>query len=112
MNQATAPAETQTTEPEASLPLSLLIEKYPNLRNLVEVQCPVIAILAQKQISLGEVLGLDVGSVIVFSKHNSDPISLCVNNVEVGSGKTIKVGDHFGLHLRDYSQASVVKAVL
>lgn len=100
---------TKTVE---NLSLTSLLERIPNLGQVLDVQCPVIAILAEKDVSLGEVLALDVGSVIVFSKHNSDPIGLRVNNVTVGSGKTIKVGDHFGLHLREYSQTSAIEAVL
>ncbi len=83
-----------------------------NLETLLDVELPLIAILAEKEISLGEIIDLDVDSVIVFPKHNSDPISLRVNNVEVGSGKTIKVGDHFGLHLRNYSPEKVVHSLI
>ncbi|MHC4936081.1 MAG: FliM/FliN family flagellar motor switch protein [Planctomycetota bacterium] len=83
-----------------------------NLQALLDVELPLIAVLAEKELSLAEVLGLEVDSVIVFPKHNSDPISLRVNNVEVGSGKTIKVGDHFGLHLRSYSPERVVHTLL
>ena len=92
------------------LPLDALVESYPNLKQVIDVRCPVIAILAEKRLPLASILSLDVGSVIVFPKHNSDPITLLVNNVVVGTGKTIKVGDHFGLHLRSYSQESVLKA--
>ena len=91
--------------------LQELLEKHPNLDRLLDVKLPVIAILVEKELPLCTVLELDIGSVIVFSKHDSAPIALRVNNVEVGFGKTIKVGDHFGLHLRSYSQASVVAAV-
>ncbi len=83
-----------------------------NLDALLDVEIPLIAVLAEKSLSLSEILDLAVDSVIVFSKHNSDPISLRVNNVEVGSGKTIKVGDHFGLHLRQYSPEKVVHTLL
>jgi flagellar motor switch protein FliN/FliY len=83
-----------------------------NLDALLDVELPLIAVLAEKQLSLAEILELEVDSVIVFPKHNSDPISLRVNNVEVGSGKTIKVGDHFGLHLRHYSPEKVVHTLL
>ena len=82
-----------------------------NLEALLDVELPLIAVLAEKELSLADVLDLDVDSVIVFPKHNSDPISLLVNNVEVGSGKTIKVGDHFGLHLRHYSPEKVVHSL-
>ncbi len=82
-----------------------------NLETLLDVELPLIAVLAEKRLTLAEVLDLDVDSVIVFPKHNSDPISLRVNNVEVGSGKTIKVGDHFGLHHRHYSPEKVVHSL-
>ncbi|MFN0059568.1 MAG: FliM/FliN family flagellar motor switch protein [Planctomycetota bacterium] len=97
--------------PPTALSLDELLGKYPNLRAVLDVPLSVIAILAQKELMLGQVLALDIDSVIVFSKHNSDPITFLVNNVVVGSGKTIKVGDHFGLHLRNYSQEQVVRAV-
>lgn len=92
--------------------LSELLKDYPNLRALLDVKLPLIAILAEKELPLSQVLELDIDSVIVFQKHNSDPIDLKVNNVSVGSGKTIKVGDHFGLHLRSYSPEKVARAVI
>ncbi|MGE3164265.1 MAG: FliM/FliN family flagellar motor C-terminal domain-containing protein [Planctomycetota bacterium] len=97
-------AEPRTSESPAGLD--------PILGALQDVRLPLIAILAAKTMPLSAVLDLDVGSVIVFPKHNADPITLMVNNVPVGSGKTIKVGDHFGLHLRSYSQAAVLRAAL
>ena len=90
---------------------SELLQKNPNLSSLLEIKLPVIAILAEKGLPLKSVLELNVGSVIVFEKNDSEPISLYVNNVQVATGKTIKVGDRFGLHLRNYSRSSVVDAV-
>ena len=92
-------------------PLAQLLDAHPNLDPLLDVQLPVIAILAEKTMHLSGVLDLDIGSVIVFPKTDSAPITLRVNNVEVGSGKTIKVGDRFGLHLRSYCQKAVIDAV-
>lgn len=88
-----------------------LVDRYPNLSALLDVRLPVIAILAEKELPLSQVLELDIDSVIVFQKHNSDPIALKVNNVNVGSGKTIKVGDHFGLHLRNYDAQKAAESL-
>lgn len=93
-------------------PLPEILEEYPNLRSLLGVEMTMIAVLAEKRVSLEQILRLDVGSVIVFQKHNSDPITLQVNDVPVASGKTIKVGDHFGLHLRRSSHAAVARAAV
>mgnify|MGYP001127691498 CR=1 FL=1 len=41
------------------------------------------------------------GGIIVFRKHNSEPLDLRVNNQRIGSVKTIKVGEKFGLHVRE-----------
>lgn len=94
-----------------SLTLDEVLEDHPNLSCLLDIRLPIVAILAEKDMPLQRVLDLGIGSVIMFSKHNTDPITLRVNNVAVGSGKTIKVGDHFGLHIRNYSQQAVVQAV-
>jgi flagellar motor switch/type III secretory pathway protein FliN len=94
-----------------NLDLDTILERFPNLHAVLDVKLPVVAILAHKELTLGQVLALDVDSVIVFNKHNSDPITLLVNNVVVGSGKTVKVGDHFGLHLRNYNPEQVARAV-
>ena len=101
-----------TVSSASAIPLATLLEKYPNLDKLLGVRCPVIAVLADKVMHLNSVLKLDIGSVIVFPKHNTDSIHLLVNNVVVGAGKTIKVGDHFGLHLRSISQEAVIESVL
>ena len=97
-----------STDTGHSEPIAGLLETNPNLEPLLDVKLPVIAILAEKTMHLSGILELDIGSVIVFPKTDSAPITLRVNNVEVGSGKTIKVGDRFGLHLRSYCQKAVL----
>ena len=97
-----------TTPPQ---PLSQLVAEHPNLEYLLDVRLPVIAILAEKDMPFHAILRMTVGSIISFAKHDADPITLMVNNVEVGSGKTIKVGDHFGLHVRNYSPNSLVESL-
>ena len=87
------------------------IRSTPNLGTLLEVVLPVTAVLAEKTMPLCQVLELTIDSVIVFNKHNSDPVNLVVNNILVGSGKTVKVADHFGLHLRQCSPEKVVASL-
>jgi len=58
-------------------------------------------VLAEKSATLEEVLSLCVGSVIVFKKHSSELLDLLVSNRRIGAGKTVKFGEHFGLHLRE-----------
>ena len=77
------------------------VEKFPNLQKLLDLELPVIVVLAQKEATLDEILNFAQGGIIVFKKHNSEPLDLLVNNERIGSGKTIKVGEKFGLHVRE-----------
>ncbi len=76
-------------------------EKFPNLQKLLDLELPVIVVLAEKEATLEEILNFAQGGIIVFKKHNSEPLDLLVNNQRIGSGKTIKVGEKFGLHVRE-----------
>ncbi|MDQ7779047.1 MAG: FliM/FliN family flagellar motor switch protein [Planctomycetota bacterium] len=80
-------------------------EKKPgrqvNVEQVLDIQVPVVAILAQKDITLREALQLTVGNVIQFEKSIEEPIDLLVNNVAVANGNTVKVGERFGLQIRE-----------
>ncbi len=78
-----------------------IFEKYPNLEKILNLELPVIVVLAEKASTLEEVLALAEGSVIVFKKHNTDPLDILVHNRRIGAGKTIKIGEHFGVHVRE-----------
>ncbi len=76
-------------------------QPYPNLKALLNLELPVIVVLAEKEATLEEVLNFAEGGIIPFKKNNSEPLELLVNNQRIGSGKTIKVGERFGLHVRE-----------
>lgn len=77
------------------------MEKYPNLDKLLATEMPIIITLGEKPLSLEDVLSLAEGSVIVFKKHNSEPLDILVNNRRIGTGKAIKIGERFGVHIRE-----------
>ena len=61
----------------------------------------VIVVLAEKTATLEEVLSLSTGSVIVFGKHHTDPLDLLVANRRIGAGRAVKLGERFGLQVRE-----------
>jgi flagellar motor switch protein FliN len=75
--------------------------QYPNLEKVLNLELPVIVVLAEKPTTLEEVLNLNEGSVIVFKKHNSEPLDILINNRRIGAGRTIKIGERFGVHVRE-----------
>lgn len=76
-------------------------KRYPNIEKILNLELPVIVVLAEKAMSVEDVLALNEGSVIVFKKHNSESLDILINNRKIGAGKTIKIGERFGVHIRE-----------
>jgi flagellar motor switch protein FliN/FliY len=70
------------------------------LRRLVTIEVPVIVQLAQRRMSLNEVMRLAVGAIVEFHKPADQDLQLLVNNKIIAEGQAVKVGENFGLRLR------------
>jgi flagellar motor switch protein FliN/FliY len=71
-----------------------------DLKRILQLQVPVIVTLAEKKLPLSEVLRLGVGSIIEFVKANDDPLQLLINNRTIAVGEAVKVGENFGLRIK------------
>src|SRR5256885_16991141 len=79
------------------------------LGRILRLSVPVIVRLAERKLSLSEVLRLGVGAIIEFSKSSEEPLELLINNKPIGLGVTVKVGENFGLKI---TQVGDVKQVI
>jgi flagellar motor switch protein FliN/FliY len=79
------------------------------LQRILRLNVPVIVKLAERKLSLSEVLRLGTGAIIEFSKRSDEPLELLINNKAVAVGETVKVGENFGLRL---TQIGDVKQVI
>jgi flagellar motor switch protein FliN/FliY len=79
------------------------------LRRILHLSVPVIVKLAERKLSLSEVLRLGTGAIIEFSKSSEEPLELLINNKVIGVGETVKVGENFGLRI---TQIGDVKQVI
>ena len=70
-----------------------------DVKRILRLQVPVIAVLGQKRMKLGEVLGLNIGSIIQLDKPSEDLLDLMVNDQRVGRGETVRIGENFGLQV-------------
>jgi flagellar motor switch/type III secretory pathway protein FliN len=89
----TAPPAKPSARPAVSHPIS------PTVSRLLKTEVPVIVTLASKQESAGKLLHLGPGSIIEFSQSCDSPLQLSVNNLPIGLGEAVKIGDHFGLKI-------------
>ncbi len=79
------------------------------LHRILRLQVPVIVRLAERKLSLSEVLRLGAGAIIEFSKASDEPLELLINNKPIGLGEAVKVGENFGLRI---TQIGDVKQVI
>ena len=79
------------------------------LQRIMRLQVPVIVKLAERTLTLSEVMRLGTGAIIEFFKSNDEPLELLINNTPIGTGEAVKVGENFGLKITHIGD---VKAVI
>ena len=79
------------------------------LQRILHLSVPVIVKLAERKLSLSEVLRLGNGAIIEFFKSSDEPLELLINNKSIALGETVKVGENFGLRI---TQVGDVRAVI
>jgi flagellar motor switch protein FliN/FliY len=70
-----------------------------DLKRILRLEVPVIVKLAERKLTLGEVMRLGAGAIIEFSKNSDEPLELLINNKAIGVGDAVKVGENFGLKI-------------
>lgn len=79
------------------------------LTRILQLEVPVIVKLAERQLTVAEVMRLGPGAIIEFEKASDEALELMVNNKTIGVGETVKVGENFGLKI---TQVGDVKQVI
>jgi flagellar motor switch protein FliN/FliY len=79
------------------------------LQRILRLEVPVIVKLAERKLSMSEVLRLGVGAIIEFAKSSEEPLDLLINNKPIGVGEAVKVGENFGLRI---TQIGDVKSLI
>lgn len=83
-----------------------------DVKSILSLEVPVVVVLAERTMTLGEVLGLRPGSIVEVEKAAEDDLALRINNRDVGAGVAVKVGENFGLRIASIgSQAKRVEAL-
>ena len=67
---------------------------------ILKLEVPVIVKLAERKLTLSEVLRLGSGAIIEFDRGSDQPLELMINNKTIGIGEAVKVGENFGLRIK------------
>jgi flagellar motor switch protein FliN/FliY len=86
-----SPADAASTAHPAAIP--------PELRRLLAIEVPIIVRLGVRKMSVGEVIRFAVGAIIELQKASDEDLDLLANNLPIGKGQAVKVGENFGIRL-------------
>jgi flagellar motor switch protein FliN/FliY len=87
-------------------------ESKNELDRIMRMQVPVIVKLAERKLAMSEVLRLGVGSIIEFVKSNDEPLQLMISNKTIAVGEAVKVGENFGLRIKQIGTMKQLVAAL
>jgi flagellar motor switch/type III secretory pathway protein FliN len=74
-----------------------------HLNRILNMKVPIIVQIAKKKMKVGEVMKLNIGTVIQFDQDAYQYIDLMVNNEVIGLGQPVKLGEKFGLKITQLS---------
>lgn len=70
-------------------------------RAVLAITTPVSVTLACKKFPLERIVNLVPGSMLTFEAHCDEPLRLEAGGKAIALGETIKIGDKFGLRIRE-----------
>ncbi len=70
-----------------------------DLEHTMKLEVPVIVQIAERRVSVGEVVSWSPGAIIELNKTVDDELQLQVNNVPIGTGTAYKIGENFGIKI-------------
>lgn len=73
----------------------------PEVKAILRLRVPVIVRLGQKDMQLEDVMALGPGTIIELPKLADEELDILVNNIAIGTGKAVKIGENFGLRVMD-----------
>ncbi len=82
------------------------------LSSIMSLEVPLIVRLAERPISLQEVLKLTPGAILELPKDSEEELDVMVNNRQIGNGLAVKIGENFGIRITSIkSTGQVVQAL-
>lgn len=71
------------------------------LKQILKIEVPLSVLLAEKKMSVDEIVDLAPGTVITFDKQYEAPLDLMANGRKIGTGVAVKVNENFGIQIKE-----------
>ena len=70
-----------------------------DISTILRLSVPLIVQVGQRRMAVDDVLALGPGAILELEKTSEDDLDLLVNNVPMGRGVAVKVGENFGIKI-------------
>jgi len=70
-----------------------------DIRTILSLDVPLVVVVAERTMTLGEVLCLRPGYIIELNKPAEDTLGVRINTRPIGTGNAVKVGENFGVRI-------------
>jgi flagellar motor switch protein FliN/FliY len=69
------------------------------VKGLLTLHVPVVVRLAERPMSVNEILNMCPGTILEFDRTVDQELDLMISDCIIGSGVAVKIGEHFGLRI-------------
>jgi flagellar motor switch protein FliN/FliY len=70
---------------------------------LLDIEMPVTVRIGSAQMTFGEVMGLNTGSLVEFDRAAEEPVDVLVNDRVVARGEIVMVQGNYGVRITEIS---------
>ena len=77
-----------------------------DLNAILKLEVPVIVQIGQRAMTVRDVVGLVPGSIVEIPKTADEELEILINNKTIGTGRAVKVGEHFGIRVEYVGDAA------
>ncbi|MAX22889.1 MAG: hypothetical protein CMJ19_00175 [Phycisphaeraceae bacterium] len=83
-----------------------------DVKTILNLTVPVIVQVGQQKVAMDDVLTLCPGAILELNKSAEEELDLLINNIKIGTGVAVKVGENFGFSVTNVGSATdIVKAM-
>ena len=75
-------------------------------RAVLGITTDVAVTLAHQKVPLSRIMNLVPGAMLTFDAHCDEPLTLEIGGQAIANGETVKIGDKFGLRIREIVRES------
>jgi flagellar motor switch protein FliN/FliY len=70
-----------------------------DVSTILKLSVPLIVQVGSRRMAMDDILALGPGAILELEKPAEEDLELLVNNVPMGRGQAVKVGENFGIRI-------------